>query len=70
MFENSRTIKQRRGVKRMDKNCCSINVTELENVYRFEITGDDVKEKCKTVFENCCTKENIKNCISECCCTK
>ena len=30
----------------MDKKCCSINVTELENGYRFEITGDDLKEKC------------------------
>jgi hypothetical protein len=54
----------------MDKDCCSINVTELENGYRFEITGDDLKEKCKTVMENCCTKENIKNCFSSCCGTK
>jgi len=51
----------------MEKNCCSINVTELENGYRVEITGDDLKEKSKAMFENCCTKEDIKSCISMCC---
>ncbi len=52
----------------MEKNCCSINVTELENGFRFEITGNnELKEKCKAALENCCAKENIKNVLSSCC---
>lgn len=54
----------------MEKQCCRVNVTELENGYRFEITGDDIKEEYKALFENCCTRENIKNCFSQCCGTK
>ena len=51
----------------MDKKCCSFDVTELENGYRIEVTGDDIKEKWKTIFEKCCTDEKIKNCFSACC---
>jgi hypothetical protein len=51
----------------MDKKCCSFDVTELENGYRVEVTGDDIKEKWKTIFEKCCTDEKIKNCFSACC---
>ncbi len=54
----------------MEKKCCSVNVTELEDGYRFEITGDELKDKCKTVFENCCTAENIKKYFPACCGTK
>ncbi len=54
----------------MEKQCCSVNVTELEKGYRFEITGDDLKEKCKAAFENCCTVENMKKHFSGCCGTK
>jgi len=51
----------------MDKKCCSFDVTELENGYRVEITGDDIKDKWKTIFEKCCTDEKIKDCFSACC---
>jgi hypothetical protein len=67
MFEYLRTIEYRKEVRRMDKKCCSFDVTELENGYRVEVTGDDIKEKWKTIFEKCCTDEKIKNCFSACC---
>jgi hypothetical protein len=67
MFEYLRTIEYRKEVIRVDKKCCSFDVTELENGYRVEITGDDIKEKWKTIFEKCCTDEKIKNCFSACC---
>jgi len=51
----------------MNKDCCNINVKELENGYSIEITGKDVKTKCKAVFESCCTDEKIKDCIKSCC---
>ncbi|HAK89978.1 MAG TPA: hypothetical protein DHV16_06445 [Nitrospiraceae bacterium] len=54
----------------MEKQCCSANVTELENGYRLEITGQDVKEKIKTIFEKCCTDGNMKNMFQSCCGTK
>ena len=53
----------------MSKNCCDINVKEIENGYSVEITGDGVKEKCKTVFDSCCSEENIKKCFQNCCST-
>ena len=66
LFENIRTIEHGKEVTGMEKQCCSINVTELENGYRLEITGDDVKAKCNTMIENCCAKEHMKNCFPMC----
>ena len=43
----------------MEKDCCQINVTELDNGYRIEVTGDDVKEKCNCpqMIQKCCGTE-------------
>ncbi len=38
---------------------CTVKVTELENGYQIQITGDDVKEALKP--------ENLKKCIEACC---
>ena len=54
----------------MDKQCCDISFTEVENGYRIDIIGEGVKDKCKTVFENCCTEEKIQECLQSCCGTK
>ncbi len=51
----------------MCKECCEIKVTEIENGYRIEIKGEDIKEKCKSVLENCCSEDNIKKCFEKCC---
>ncbi len=56
----------------MGQDCCDIKVTELDKGYRIEITGEDVKEKCKTIVENCCTGETpwaemMKSCMPSCC---
>ena len=51
----------------MDKKCCGFDVTETENGYRVEITGDDIKGKCKTMFEKCCADEKMKTWFSTCC---
>jgi hypothetical protein len=51
----------------MNKDCCDIKVTELKSGYRIDITGEDVKEKCKSVLENCCTDESLKKCFQACC---
>lgn len=51
----------------MKKGCCDIKVTESENGYHIEVTGEDIKEKCKSVFENCCSEEAIKKCFENCC---
>jgi len=53
----------------MNKDCCDIKVTEVENGYRVDITGEGVKEKCKTAFDSC-SEENIKKCIQSCCGSK
>ena len=41
----------------MEKQCCSANVTELENGYRLEITGQDVKEKLKPFLRSAARME-------------
>ncbi len=51
----------------MEKDCCDVKVTEIENGYRFEITGEEIKDKCKSIMGKCCTdskswKEFFKNC--------
>lgn len=47
----------------MEKKCCNVSVTELEDGYRLDVTGQEVKGKCKTMFEKCCTDENMKSCF-------
>lgn len=54
----------------MKKECCDVKVSELENGYTVEITGDDVKEKCKDIFDNCCSGKNLKKIFQECCGSK
>ncbi len=53
----------------MDKNCCNIKVTETQKGYCFEITGKEIKDKCKAFVEKCCAggkpwEEFIKKCCS------
>ncbi len=67
MFESIRTIEHERGVRKMNKDCCDIKVSEIENGYRIEIQGEGVNEKCKSVFENYCSEENIKKYFEKCC---
>ena len=50
----------------MEKQCCNVNVTELDNGYRLEITGDDIKAQCKAMIEHCCAPGNMKNWFSAC----
>ncbi len=38
---------------------CDIKVTELENGYQIQVTGDKVKDALKA--------ENLKKCIQACC---
>ena len=50
------------------KHCdCDFKVNETENGYCIEISGKDVKERCKSFFENCCSVEDIKKCLEKCC---
>lgn len=44
----------------MEKQCCAINVTEIEDGFRVEIKGEGVKEKCKGAMANCCSGEGMK----------
>ncbi len=47
----------------MNKECCTIKVNETEKGYMIEVTGDKVKECCKSIVidnQECCsdTKPN------------
>ena len=53
----------------MKKGCCTINVEEIEDGFRVEVTGEDVKEKCKTALETCCS-EKMKSMHTSCCSSK
>lgn len=53
----------------MEKECCNVKVAEIKDGYSVEITGKDVKDKCKSFFENCRTdgkswKDFMKNCCT------
>jgi hypothetical protein len=54
----------------MNKECCDIKVTELDDGYRIEIRGEGIKEKCKVFRERCCSdsdkwKEFVKCCFAK-----
>lgn len=54
----------------MEKECCSVNVVELENGYKIEVTGEDVKEKCKDAVDFYVKelKSGSKCCVPTSCC--
>lgn len=48
----------------MEKDCCTINVKEIDNGFRIEITGDNIKECCQTVIKkagSCCDESVSKD---------
>jgi len=47
----------------METNCCTINVSELEDGFRIEIKGEGVKEKCQDTMAKCCSAEELKKCV-------
>jgi hypothetical protein len=52
----------------MEKDCCNMKVTEIENGYCIEITGKNVKEKYAKLMKNCCS--DVKSCeeiLMKCC---
>lgn len=53
----------------MEKQCCAINVTEIEDGYRVEIKGEGVKEHCKSAMSNCCSGEGMKRFFQNFCCS-
>jgi len=52
----------------MEKKCCDVNVTEIEKGYRIEVTGDQVKGKCKEVIENLCKDGKCGEMFKKECC--
>ncbi len=46
----------------MEQECCQIKITKIDNGYRFEVTGENLKENLK---ENCDCIKVLRNC----CCT-
>ncbi len=46
---------------------CEIKVTELDNGYQIQVTGDEVKDRCKDLKDKCCDEKTVKKMISCCC---
>ena len=52
----------------MEKECCNMKVTEIEDGIKIEITGKDIKDKCKVMMQNCCCdEESVQKIIKSCC---
>ncbi|MBI4838364.1 MAG: hypothetical protein HY806_04335 [Nitrospirae bacterium] len=51
----------------MEKECCNVKVTETEDGLRIDIKGEGLKEKCETVFKNCCGEELREKGFKFCC---
>ncbi len=54
----------------MKKGCCDVRVSEMKDGYCIEITGKDVKEKCKALLKDCCFGKNLSKHIQACCGSK
>ncbi len=54
----------------MERECCNIKIDELDNGYRVEITGKDLKEKCNCleVLKNCCAGQKTAASEKSNCC--
>lgn len=52
----------------MKDDCCNMKVTEIKDGYRIEITGKDIKGKCKEMITNCCPDEKCCDEMPENCC--
>jgi hypothetical protein len=54
----------------MEKECCNIKITELDDGYRFEITGKELKEKCNCleILRNCCGQQPVAAGKKNSCC--
>ncbi len=51
----------------MEKECCNVKFSETEKGFRIDVIGEKIKEKCKSMMENCCGEsktwqEFLKNC--------
>ena len=57
--------------KEKEKECCDIKIkmTEIENGYRLEVTGEGIKDKCRPFVENCCTDEKSWQEFMKSCCS-
>jgi hypothetical protein len=53
----------------MEKECCQVNVTELDDGYRIEITGKNIKERCNCweLIEKCCKDRRTASSGEDCC---
>lgn len=51
----------------MKKECCNFKVSETDKGFQIEIEGENVKEKCKTMFDNCSCEDSFKNFFESCC---
>ena len=60
--------KNKKEVSEMEKECCNMKVTEIEDGIKIEITGKDIKNKCKAMMQNCCCdEESVQKIIKSCC---
>ncbi|MBT3756008.1 MAG: hypothetical protein HOG24_06990 [Candidatus Cloacimonetes bacterium] len=52
----------------MEKECRNMKVTEIDDGIKIEITGKDIKDKCKVMMQNCCCdEESVQKIIKSCC---
>jgi hypothetical protein len=51
----------------MEKECCSVKVTETGEGLRIDVKGEDLKERFEAAFKNCCGEEMKKKGFQFCC---
>ena len=51
----------------MEKECCTINVSETEEGYRIDLKGENLKEKFAAMVKNCCGDEMKRKGVQFCC---
>ena len=51
----------------MERECCTVKVTETDEGFQIDVKGENLKEKFETVFKGCCSEEMRKKGFQFCC---
>ena len=52
----------------MEKKSYAVKITEIDNGYRFEVTGGSIMDMLKPIIDKCCKDKGCCETITQACC--